>query len=102
VRDVCGCGTRAGASPARIRGKWGIGAGVFGSGTETSVIRVRSERSACVLNLSFGGEAVDSRADGTPLPGSYEGEYNSWKATYGQGGLTMIARGSSISTRCDS
>jgi len=74
---------RAGASPADIRGKWGIGAGVFGSETETSVIRGRSERSAWVVNLSFGGEAVDSRADGTPLPGPYEGNYNSWRVAAG-------------------
>jgi hypothetical protein len=55
----------AGAEAADIRGKWGIGASVFSTGREISLIRGRSERSAWFLDL--GSKFMDRSGSG---PGS--------------------------------
>lgn len=41
----------SGAGAADIKGKWGIGAGVFGGGGEVSLIRGKSERSAWLFDV---------------------------------------------------
>ena len=42
----------AGAGAEDIKGKWGIGAGVFGGGGEVSLFRGKSDRSAWLFDLS--------------------------------------------------
>lgn len=42
------------AGAVDIKGKWGIGAGVFGGGGEVSLIRGRSERSAWLFDVGLG------------------------------------------------
>lgn len=71
------------AGAVDIKDKWGIGAGVFNSPAEASLIRGHSNRTAWVFDLSFGGSVVDSK-DEYPGSGTVS-EYNSndWRVVAG-------------------
>lgn len=46
-----------------IKGKWGLGAGVFGSGGEVSLIRGKSDRSAWLFDLSVANVSSTEQSD---------------------------------------
>src|SRR4249920_891510 len=57
------------AQALEIKGKWGIGAGLFGNGFETSLMRGVSDRSLWALD--FQGRQVSQHLD-TTLPGALD------------------------------
>lgn len=54
---------------ADIKGKWGIGAGVFGGGGEVSLIRGKSERSAWLFDVGINQAYESTHQEVTPAPG---------------------------------
>jgi hypothetical protein len=56
----------SGASAVDIKGKWGIGAGVFGGGGEVSLIRGKSERSAWLFDVFASQKYVTTDVEQTP------------------------------------
>lgn len=74
----------SGAGAVEIRDKWGIGAGLFSGGSELSLIRGHSERTAYVFDVVFGGSARDSRRETAgPTPSELESNSNDWRITVG-------------------
>lgn len=72
----------AGASD--IKGKWGIGAGLFNNYGEVSLIQGHSERTAYVFDLSFGGRSSNYLlGEGGPVPSQTEGNSNDWRVNAG-------------------
>jgi len=59
----------SGAGAADIKGKWGIGAGVFGGGGEVSLIRGKSERSAWLFDVGFSQSYESQKQEISPPPG---------------------------------
>jgi hypothetical protein len=52
-----------------IKGKWGLGAGVFGGGGEVSLIRGKSDRSAWLFDVSMANVSSTEESDpGSSLP----------------------------------
>jgi len=60
-----------------IAGKWGIGASVFNSGFETSLIHGHSERTAWVFDVTFKGDARDLAFESNLGP-QRDGNANNW------------------------
>jgi hypothetical protein len=67
--------TNAGATD--LAGKWGIGASVFSSGFETSLIHGHSDRTAWVFDVTFKGEARDLAFE-LNLEPERDGNANNW------------------------
>lgn len=58
----------SGAGAVDIKGKWGIGAGVFGGGGEASLIRGKSERSAWIFDVAINQRYEQASAEVSPPP----------------------------------
>jgi hypothetical protein len=67
----------ANAGATDIAGKWGIGAALFNSGFETSLIHGHSNRTAWVFDVSLSGAKSD-RTDQTTSQPDLEVSSNSW------------------------
>jgi hypothetical protein len=67
----------ASAGATDIAGKWGIGASLFDSGFETSLIHGHSDRTAWVFDVSFAGTARDLAFESSLTP-QRNGNTNNW------------------------
>ncbi len=56
----------SGAGAVEVKGKWGIGAGVFGGVGEVSLIRGKSERSAWLFDVGISQSYGETSSESTP------------------------------------
>jgi hypothetical protein len=65
-----------------IDGKWGIGAGLFNGGSEISLIRGHSERTAYVFDVQLAGDVEDNKLNYGAGP-DQQSNQNSWSVGFG-------------------
>lgn len=71
------------AGATDIAGKWGIGAALFNTGFETSLIRGHSNRTAWVFDVSLNGGSVDRTDKQSTSPDDVKINGNDWGISVG-------------------